>query len=64
MGIAPTSVIETHCKHELMHIVWSHIMNEDFVKGCTDSLAIQCSDLIERVFYLRILTYSADYPEK
>ena len=64
MGVAPTSVVETHCKRELMHAVWSHILDEDFVKGCTDGLTIKCHDNIERVFYLRIMTYSADYPEK
>jgi hypothetical protein len=47
-----------------MHAVWRHIMDEDFVEGCTNGLAIQCSDGIERVFYIRIMTYSADYPEK
>jgi hypothetical protein len=47
-----------------MHAVWSHIMDEDFVKGCKEGLTIQCSDGLERVFYLRIMTYSADYPEK
>jgi hypothetical protein len=39
-------------------------MDEDFDGGCTDGLTIECSDGIERVFYLRIMTYSADYPEK
>ena len=61
---ALTSTVETHCKRELMHTVWNHIMDEDFVKGCTDGLTIDCSDRIERVFFLRIITYSADYPEK
>jgi hypothetical protein len=49
MGVAPTSVVETHCKRELMHTVWSHIMDEDFVKGCTDGLTIKCHDNRERV---------------
>ena len=64
MGVAPTAVIETHCKRKLMHAVWSHLMDEDFIKGCTDGLTIRCFDNIERVFYIRIMTYSADYPEK
>ena len=61
---APSAAIETHCKRELMHAVWTHIMDEEFVEGCTNGLTVQCSDGIERVFYLRIVTYSADYPEK
>ena len=64
MGVAPTTVIETRYKRELMHAIWSHLMDEDFIKGCTDGLTIQCFDNIERVFYIRIMTYSADYPEK
>ena len=64
MGIAPTSAIKTHCKRELMHAVWTHIIDKDFTKGCTDGLTIRCFNNIERVFYLRIVTYFADYPEK
>jgi hypothetical protein len=60
----PSPTIETHCKRELMQVVWSHIMDEDFVKGCTDGMTIQCSDGLEQVFFLHIMTYSADYPEK
>lgn len=47
-----------------MHAVWSHIMDADFIEGCTNGLVIRCADGIERVFYIRIMTYSADYPEK
>ena len=36
-------------------------MDEDFILGTTSGLTIQCSDGIERVFYLRIMTYSMDY---
>jgi hypothetical protein len=61
MDNAPSPAIETHCKRELMQAVWSHIMDKAFVKGCTDGMTIQCSDGIERVFFLRIMTYSACY---
>ena len=64
MDDVPSPEVQTHCKRELMHAVWSHIMDEDFVLSTTSGLTIQCSDGIERVFYLRIMTYSADYPEK
>ena len=47
-----------------MHAVWSHLMDEEFVKGCTEGLKIRCADGIDRTFFLRLLTYSADYPEK
>jgi hypothetical protein len=47
-----------------MQAVWAHLMDEEFVKGCTEGLRIQCTDGVERTFFLRLLTYSADYPEK
>ena len=47
-----------------MQAVWSILMDAAFVEGCTDGMTIRCSDGIERVFFLRIMTYSADYPEK
>jgi hypothetical protein len=39
-------------------------MDEEFVEGCTQGLVIKCADSVERVFFTRIITYSADYPEK
>ena len=63
-GKAPTPTVELHCKRELMHAVWKHLMDEEFVEGCTKGLVIKCVDSIERVFFVRIITYSADYPEK
>ena len=56
--------VEVHCKCELMHAVWDLLLDEDFIKGSTNGLAIQCSDGIEHIFFLHIITYSAEYPEK
>ena len=39
-------------------------MDTAFVEGCTDGMTILCSDGIERVFFLHIMTYSTDYPKK
>ncbi len=39
-------------------------MDEEFILGCTQGLRIWCTDGIERVFFLRLITYSADYPKK
>jgi hypothetical protein len=47
-----------------MHTVWDLLLDKEFIKGSTNGLVIRCSDDIERVFFLRIITYSADYPEK
>jgi hypothetical protein len=47
-----------------MHAVWDLLLDKEFIEGSTNRLAIQCSDGIEQVFFLCIITYSADYPEK
>jgi len=54
----------THCKHELMHTIWSHLMDDDFKDGYINGIVIRCSDGVKRRFYLRIILYSADYPKK
>lgn len=61
---APTAAVEVHCKRELMHAVWDLLLDEEFVDAYTNGLVIRCTDGIERVFFLRIISYSADYPEK
>ena len=60
----PRAEVKVHCKRELMHAVWDLLLDEEFVNGLENGLAIGCSDGTERVFFLRIITYSADYPEK
>ena len=60
----PKAEVEVHCKHELMHAVWNLLLDEEFVYGLEHGLAIQCSDGTEWVFFLWIITYSADYLEK
>ena len=47
-----------------MQAVWSILMDTAFVEGCKSGMIIRCSDGIEWVCFLRIMTYSADYPEK
>ena len=47
-----------------MQAVWSILMDTAFVEGCENGMIIWCSDGIEQVFFLCIMTYSADYPKK
>ena len=56
--------ILTHCRRELMHAVWKVLLDDEFVHASTYGLVVRCLDGIERRVYPRILTYSADYPEK
>lgn len=54
----------THCRRELMHAVWKALLGDDFLHAYRYGIVIKCHDGIERRFYPRIFTYSADYPEK
>lgn len=54
----------THCRREFLHAQLKIILDEDFVKAYEHGVVIQCYDGIDRRFYPRIFTYSADYPEK
>ena len=56
--------ILTHCRRELMHAVWSFILDDDFLHAYTYGMVVRSPDGVERRVYPRILTYSADYPEK
>jgi hypothetical protein len=56
--------ILTHCRRELVHAVWKFILDEDFLHAYTYGMVVRSLDGIERRVYPRIVTYSADYPEK
>ncbi|KAF7966593.1 hypothetical protein HWV62_37801 [Athelia sp. TMB] len=54
----------THCRRELFHAQWEILLDDEFLHAYQHGIVIQCSDGVTRRFYPRILTYSADYPEK
>lgn len=54
----------THCKRELMHAILSLVIDESFIEAYKNGFEFLCHDGIIRRFFPRILTYSADYPEK
>jgi hypothetical protein len=56
--------ILTHCRRELMHAAWKHLLDDDFVHAYTYGIVITCIDGVQRRVYPRLFTYSADYPEK
>jgi hypothetical protein len=56
--------ILTHCRRELVHGVWKFLLDEDFQHAYKYGIVVQGRDQIERRVYPRIVTYSADYPEK
>ena len=53
-----------HCRREIYHAQWAIILDDEFLEAYEHGIVIQCCDAIQRRFYPRIFTYSADYKEK
>ena len=53
-----------HCYRELMHEQWKVILDDEFIEAWKHGIVITCCDGIQRRFFPRFFTYSADYPEK
>lgn len=57
--------MKTHCKRELMHAIWVLLLSDkDFMHAYKHGIVVECVDGILRRLFPRLLTYSADYPEK
>ncbi|KIM59251.1 hypothetical protein SCLCIDRAFT_27508 [Scleroderma citrinum Foug A] len=63
-GKAPPADFMAHCHRELFHTQWGIILDDEFLEVWEHGIVIRCCDGVERRFYPRIFTYSADYPEK
>ncbi|KAF4601473.1 hypothetical protein EYR40_004841 [Pleurotus pulmonarius] len=63
-GEGPTTDLLTHARRELMHAVWRELLDNEFIHAYKHGIVIECADGIQRRFYPRLFTYSADYPEK
>ncbi|KAG9086349.1 hypothetical protein FS749_003695 [Ceratobasidium sp. UAMH 11750] len=63
-GKPPTDALLTHLRRELMHAIWVALLDDEFVEAWRTGVVIDCADGHRRRVFPRILTYSADYPEK
>ncbi|TFY50777.1 hypothetical protein EVJ58_g10894, partial [Rhodofomes roseus] len=52
------------CRREIMHAIWTLLMDPEFRKAYEEGLLWMCGDKILRRLFPRFFTYSADYPEK
>ncbi|TEB32984.1 hypothetical protein FA13DRAFT_1627246 [Coprinellus micaceus] len=53
-----------HVKRELFHGQWKTLLDDEFIHAYEHGLVVDCPDGGRRRFYPRIMTYSADYPER
>lgn len=60
----PSGSFFTHCHRELFHAQWCKLLDDDFIQAYEHGIPLMCNDGIMRRLFPRILTYSADYPEK
>ncbi|KAG8733626.1 hypothetical protein FRC10_012231 [Ceratobasidium sp. 414] len=63
-GKAPNDALLTHLRHELMHMVWVALLDDEFIEAWRTGIVILCADGVRCRVFPRILTYSVDYPEK
>ena len=63
-GKGPSSAFMTHFHREYFHAQWKELLDNDFLEAYEHGVIIECCDGKKRRFYLRIFSYSADYPEK
>jgi hypothetical protein len=55
--------LHTHCQREVLHAQLRVILDDDFMHAYEHGIEVYIEKVWRR-FYIRILTYSADYPEK
>ncbi|KAG6914461.1 hypothetical protein DXG01_017109 [Tephrocybe rancida] len=63
-GNGPNKTFMAHCNREMFHAQWKIILDQEFMDAYHNGIAITCLDGLKRRFFPRIITYSADYPEK
>ena len=63
-GHPPTDEVRRWCQRELFHRIWTLLMDDDFVEAYRNGFIVKCGDGVTRRLFPRVLTYSADYPEK
>ena len=59
-----TKALLTHLRHELIHAVWTQLLDDEFLQAWRQGIVVTCADGITRRVFPRIFSYSADYPEK
>jgi hypothetical protein len=57
--------LKSHLQRELAQAIWGKLADEKFVDAWVNGMVVKClADGLCRRLFLRIVTYSMDYPEK
>lgn len=54
----------THLNREMFQAQWKILLDDEFVHAYQHGIVVDSFDGVRRRFYPRVLTYSADYPER
>ena len=55
---------EHFCRREVMHAMWTLLLDPEFRKAYEEGILWECGDKILHRLFPRLFIYSADYPEK
>ena len=53
-----------HLNRECFHAQWVILLDDELLEAIKEGIVIECSDGVKRRFFIRIFTYSSDYPER
>ncbi|KAJ3522680.1 hypothetical protein NMY22_g11782 [Coprinellus aureogranulatus] len=56
--------LAAYLNREFFHAQWVVILDDELVKAVVEGVVIEDSDGVKRRYFIRIFTYSADYPER
>lgn len=63
-GSGSTQALTTHCRRENFHAAMRLVFDDEFVDAYLNGVVLCFPDGVYRRCFIRLLTYSADYPEK
>jgi hypothetical protein len=61
---AASAAILSHCKRELVHAIWLHLLDGELMEAYEHGFICQFADGTFRRVFIRFLAHAADYPEK
>ena len=62
-GKVPPNLM-AHLNRECFHAQWVILLDDELLEAISKGVVIECGDGTKRRFFIRIFTYSADYPER